>query len=508
MTVSNPFGSFADPAFPHSTIPTMPLLGLSDSERALIETLRNQAYRLRADMLLTESYYLGVQVIQNLRIAIPKELEFLRTLVGWPAMAVDPYVERLRADSFRVPDATEGDDYLADIFADNDFASEQSLAFTDALSMGRSYWMVGSPLETGGAPQVTVESPLNMGVLWDLRGTTPRAAMQEYWSSDGRRRGALLVPNQTVHLAENDKGEWEVFDRDEHGFDFVPVVRMAHRPRTNNRDGRSAISPALRSYTDAACRTLLGLEVARELYSVPQRIILGATEADFQKSDGTAKSAWDTYITRVLALERDDEGNLPELKQMTPYDPSVFTKLLDWFASAAAGEVAATPQDMGLYTQGNPASADAVVAGESRRDRRGIKMQHQFGTPLIRVAQYAARFDNRGVLPDKYRRLECDWDSVSMATPGVTADAVTKEIAAGSVPPTSDVVLKKLGYSRVERARLAQDREADGAQSLLAEIASNLQVKQAREDKVAIKDAAPAASMPDSAPIKPPAPSK
>jgi hypothetical protein len=472
----------------------MPLLGLSEDERQLIQSLMNQAYRSRAQMVLAEAYYLGVQVIANLRIAVPKELEFLRTLVGWPAMAVDPYVERLRVDSFRVPTATEGDDHLSEIFAENDFASEQSLAFTDALSMGRSYWMVGSPVESGGAPQITVESPLNMGVLWDLRGTAPRAAMQEYWSEDGRRRGALLVPNQTIHLAENDRGQWEIFDRDEHGFDFVPVVRMAHRPRTNNRDGRSAITPALRSYTDAACRTLLGLEVARELYSVPQKALLGASEADFQNSDGTPKNAWDTYITRVLALERDEDGNLPELKQMTAYDPGVFTKLLDWYASAAAGEVAATPQDMGLYTQGNPASAEAVIAGESRRDRRGLKMQDQFGTPLARVAKYALRFENNGDLPAEYRHIEADWYPVTMPNPGVDSDAITKQVAAGSVPATSDPVLKKLGWNRVERARLAQDRAVDGGASVLAELAKSLTAKEARVDTTIAHDLTPQAA--------------
>lgn len=495
MTVSDTsFSPTADPTFPRTSMPDLPLLGLSEDERALIQALMGQAYRTRTQMVLSESYYLGEQVIQNLRIAVPKELEFLRTLVGWPAMAVDPYVERLRADSFRIPTATEGDDHVAELFAENDFASEQALAFTDALSMGRSYWMVGSPVESGGAPQITVESPLNMGVLWDLRGTSPRAALQEYWSEDLRKRGALLLPNQTVHLAENDRGEWEVFDRDQHGFDFVPVVRMAHRPRTNNRDGRSAITPALRSYTDAACRTLLGLEVARELYSVPQKALLGASEADFQNSDGTPKSAWDTYITRVLALERDEEGNLPELKQMVAYDPATFTKLLDWYASAAAGEVAATPQDLGLYTQGNPASAEAVQAGESRRDRRAQKMQDQFGTPLARVAQYALRFENNGTLPDEYRHLEADWSPVTMPNPAVDSDAITKQITARSVPATSDVVLKRLGYSRVERARLAQDRAVDGGASVLAELARSLTAKEARVDTSIAHDINPQAA--------------
>ncbi len=415
--------------------------------------------------------------MQNLRIAVPAELEFLNTIVGWPAMAVDPYVERLGVDCFRVPTATDGDADIADMMAANGFAAEQTLAYTDALSMGRAYWAVGSPLEKGGAPQITVESPLNMSVEWDLRGYSPTAALQEYWSN-GRRHAALIMPFETIHLATDDNGQWVVADRDKHGFDFVPVVRMANRPRTHNRDGRSEITLPMRSITDAACRTLLGLEVARELYSVPQRAVLGAAEDAFVKSDGTPASAWDTYITKTLGLERDENGDLPELHQWQAYDPSVFTKLLDWYASAMAGMVAADPRDMGLYTQGNPASAEAGQVGENRRDRRAVKMQDQFGLPLSRVAQMGIRFQNKGVLPKEFERLSADWNPVSMATPAVTADAVTKEIAALAVPPTSDVVLKRLGYSAVDRQRLEQDRKReDGRQAARAIAESVMQQK-------------------------------
>lgn len=446
--------------FSSSSIPDLPLLGLSEDERTLILACQAEGWRCRNEMEISEAFYLGVQVIENLRIAIPKELEFIRSTVGWGAMPVDPYVERLNVDSFRVPTATDGDTDIADALAENFFASEQVLAFTDSLSMGRSYWCIGSPAESGAAPVVTVESPLNMSVLWDLRGSKARAAMQEYWQ-DGRRHGVLMVPGKTITLATDDNGQWVIASRDEHGFDFVPVIRMANRPRTHDRNGRSEINMALRYNIAAACRTLLGLEVSREIYSVPQKLILGASESDFQKSDGTPKKAWDTYITSVLALERDADGNLPELKQSQPYDPSVFTKLLDWLASSSAGIVAATPQDMGLYTQGNPASAEAVIAGESRRDRRAINMQDQFSRPLVEVAQMMMQFQNNGILPDKYRTLAADWSPVTMPNPGVTSDAVTKQIASGAIPATSDVTLKALGYSALDRRRLDQDRKAE-----------------------------------------------
>jgi isochorismate hydrolase len=101
-------------------------------------------------------------------------------------------------------------------------------------------------------------------------------------------------------------------------------------------------------------------------------------------------------------------------------------------------------------------------------------MQNQFGVDLVKVAQMAVRFDNKGKLPTEYERLAVDWNPVTMQTPSVTADAVTKEIAAGSVPPTSDVVLKRLGYSSVERARLDQDRKREDGRQVAQALAASL----------------------------------
>lgn len=446
--------------FSTSLIPTLPLLSLSEDERRMILACQAEGWRHRTEYELSRAFYLGTQVLTNLRIAIPKELEFINPVIGWGAKAVDPYVERLNADSFRLAGATDSDSDLDAVMAENGFRSEQSLAFRDAISMGPALWCVGSPLESGGVPRVTVESPLNMSVLWDLRGINARASMQEYWQ-DGRKHGVFMVKGKTITLATDDNGQWVVADRDEHGFDFVPVIRMANLTETVNRGGRSEISHALRYLIAATCRTLLGLEVSRELYSVPQKAILGASEADFVKSDGTPKTAFETYINMVLALERDADGQLPELKQLQPYDPSVFTKLLDWYASAAAGEVKATPQDMGLYTQGNPATSDAVKAGEARRNGRAKSMQRGFELPLVRMAQTVVRFQNKGDLPKEYRGMSVDWSPIVDDDFSVTADGVSKLVKQGVLPATSDVTLKRAGFSAVERRRLEQDRKSE-----------------------------------------------
>lgn len=461
--------------------PTLPGLVLSADERAIVERLASKQANRLARMQLSEAYYLGEQVIDNLRIAVPEELEFLRTIVGWPAFAVDPYVERLEVDGFRLPNATDTDAELGDLAIEIGLESTLPLALTDALAIGRGYWMVGSPLEKGDAPTVTVESPMNVAVEWDLRGLTARAAWQAYWNA-GRRHGALLLPKQTIHLAVNDGGEWEIVDRDEHDFDFVPVVRMPHMPRTNARGGRSAITSAIRSTTDSACRDLLDLEVAREIYSVPGITLLGAAEADFQNTDGTAKSAWEAYITRLRALERDENGDTPEIHQAQVYDPSVFTKVIEMRASQMSSMVAAPPQDLGLYTSGNPVSFESADAQEKRRNRRAQRMQKQFGPDVVDVMKMALRFMNSGVLPDKFRRMTTDWADVDQVSMGIASDAITKQINAGAIPATSDVTLKKLGWSAVERRRLAQDRAADDARKLAQRLTESLGPQQQRQE--------------------------
>lgn len=486
---------FASPLFSPLILPTLPSLTLSEEERAEVAWLEARSLRRRSWLELTRAYYLGQQAIHSLGIAIPPSLAHLRTLVGWPAKAVDPYVDRLSVDSFRVKGATDSDQDLYDLWIANHLDADQKLAYRDALSMGPAYLTAGSPEDPGDAPVICVESPLNMFVRWDVRYAKPRSALQSYFQ-DERRHAALYLPGQTIHLGTDDRGQWEITSRDVHGFDWVPVVRLANRPDTLNRDGQSEIDSYVMSLTDQACRTLLNLTVASELYSVPQKYILGATEADFQNPDGTPRTGWDTYITKVLGLERDEDGNLPAVGQFQAYDPATYTKVLDSLGAQMASHLSAPPQELGLYTQGNPPSSDSVEYQLDPRNKKAKAKQGGFNPELISIMQMGMRFQNRGVLPAKYRSISVDWDDVGVNQPASTADAITKQVAAGNVPPTSDVVLKRLGYSSIERARLDQDRQLDPGAAELAELANSLQAKQARTDVAVANDINPAPTAP------------
>jgi hypothetical protein len=482
--------SFVYPGFEYqnygvATIPGLPLINLRDDERAAIERLQHRMWSDRPLLLLNDAYYKGEQVMTNLGIALPPELTGLRVILGWPRIAVDPYIERLRVDSFRLATADSADETLSMLRLVNGLESEESLSFTDALVMGRGWLTIGRDEDDGpdDLPDVCAESPLNLVADYDSRSQMPKAALQTYYN-EGRQYGAYYLPNETIHLAMSDQGQWEITFRDEHNFGFVPVVRVANRPRANQRYGVSEISNELKSITDAACRTLLNLTAASEFYSVPQKLILGATEEDFVDKDGNKKSAWETYIGRVLALQRDAEGALPEVHQFQAYDPSVFTKVLEMYASQAAGILGAPPQDLGLYTQGNPISAEAAQVNEARRDRRARHMQAHFGKALAQVGQISMRFMNNGDLPAGYEHLAVDWQDPQIPNLAGMADAYTKLMTEGALPRQHDAIMRRLGFNDVERRQMLRALESDPAAHFIAEVGSAVTTRAIRAASV------------------------
>lgn len=493
------FPSLTGAAFPGPTI-----AGLSDDEQSWVRTLSTKLAYLMPSMLVRNDYYEGLQRLQDLGVSIPPQLAGVRTVVDWPRICVDPLVQRCVIDGFRLPDATDVDDELAEHWQANDMDAEAPLAFLDALVYGRGYMIVGSPDVLGDSPIITVESPSNCTMVWDPRTRATRAAYQAY-EVEGVFRAVLYLPDVTISMSRELAGApWQVDDRDEHNFGEVPVVRLANRMRAADREGRSEITPAVMNTTDSACRSLLGMEIAREFYSVPHRYILGATESDFQAPDGTAKSALDMVMSKFLAFERDEEGNAPTVGQFTAFDPSVFTKIVDTHAKLMASYTQYPPDYFGQTSTANPASADAIRVAHDGLNRRGRAVQKQFSNPLRRVQGLVWRFANGGAeLPVEMRRMATDWVDVETLMPAATSDALFKQVQMGAVPPTSDVTLKRLGYSAVDRARLAQDRAVDAGASVLAELAMSLQEKEARADVTVARDINPAAAK--AAPVNPPA---
>jgi len=289
-----------------ATIPDLPLLTLSDDEEQLLQVLRAEQIRERYHLQLRDAYFNGEQLVRDLGISIPPQLKGLHTVIGWPRIGVEALEQRLDLEAFRW---ASGDDNaeLTEIADANCLFDESSLAHLDAFVYGRGYLAVGTA-DCGTdecPPLISIESPLDMSVLWDPRTRVTTAALRQCQPdlleqpellSEEDQMVVLYLPDQTIQAVPGAAGGWVVVDRDMHGLGMVPVLRMANRQRTADRIGRSEITPEVMSITDAACRRLMGIEVMAEFFGAPARYILGASESAFASSSAslrmTLRRAW------------------------------------------------------------------------------------------------------------------------------------------------------------------------------------------------------------------------
>lgn len=418
------------------------------------------------------AYYDGKQRLKDLGISTPPQLRHMDAVIGWPGTAVDVLEERLDFEGWDITD-------LDLVYRANDLDVKSSQAHLDALIYGTSFVTVTSGREGEPDVLVSVVSPNDIVARRDNRTGRVLEACQ-YISGDvpGSQEGSTAVlfrEDETVWLSF-DRGDWVVTAKDEHGLGRVPVVQLVNRPRASKLNGRSEITPAVRSYTDMALRTLVGSEVAREFYAVPQRYLLGAPEEFFTDEDGNPRGAWDAMAGKILAIGRDeDTGEIPTTGAYPSHSPQPFFEQIRQLAQLLSAETSIPQSYLGFSTD-NPSSADAIRMAENRLVKRAERRQGMFGKAWTEVARLALMVrDGRGYgsLSDDELTIRPLWRDASTPTRAAAADEVVKMIQVGVYPAQGDYAMKRLGLSPQDREMLRRDRAGD-TQGVLARLEAQL----------------------------------
>lgn len=434
----------------------LPLSTLSDDESLLIDELLSRLSLYETSNALKAAYYEGEQRVQMLNISIPPALQKLETVVGWPGTTVDVLEERLDWYGWTT---TDEDPYgLGDVYNANALDVDGSLGHLDALIYGTSFAVVGAGMAGEPDPLVTIHSPRAMTGLWSARLRRLEAAVSTVVTDGQVVEATMYLPGETVIVSrQHIGGRWTIEDRDRHNLGRVPVVQFVNRPRASRLGGRSEISRAVRYYTDAAVRTMLGMEINREFYSAPQRYALGVEPSDFISPDGTVQTGWETVMGRVWAIGRDEDGELPQVGQFTPASPAPYLEQVKGLAQLIAAEAAIPPSYLGFQTD-NPASADAIQRSEARLVKRAERRQKVFGRAWQEVGRLALLVRDGRVPDDFTSTVTADnWRDASTPTRSAAADEATKLVGADILPPDSRVTMDRIGLTPAEQRQVVAD---------------------------------------------------
>lgn len=442
-------------------------MSLTNDELLLIQTLIHKLNRHQFQNSVRERYYEGKNRLKDLNISIPPGLKTLDTVIGWAGTTVDVLEEHLDFEGY-IGGQQLG---LSDIFRENELDLESSQGHKDALIYGTGFVFVGTGMEGEPNPLITIESPKRATALYDMRTRRPVAALLANYSDEGIvESGSVYLANETIYFELRNRTYVETM-RDVHNLGRVPCAPLINNPRSGDPWGRSEITRGVISLVDSAVRTLVGAEVAREFFSAPQRYILGADESAFLDPDGNPTNGWNVIQGRVLGIAyNDDDGVMPQVGQFSANSPAPYFDQIRAYANLLAGETAIPVAYLGYPADGNPASADAIRALESRLVKKAERRQKQFGRTWLEVARLSLLVRD-GVVPPEFSQVRPIWRDPATPTVAAAADAAVKLITAGVLLPDSEVTYNRLGFSDTDKAQLARDKAGSQAINLVQQLA-------------------------------------
>lgn len=428
------------------------------------------------------SYYDGSVRVHSLNIAVPPQLANIGVVCDWPSTVVDTHHERMNFLGW-----DDGDGYGMAEF-NRTFAAADRIqeSVQDSLIYGVGFLSVE---QVPGTNQWALHSvsPLDGTLRWDPITGRASAALRIIRNA-GLSADGWVYSREVIHF----EGYSIVVQPGTHPNDaevvyeyktvpgMVPFFRIRNKLRSREWYGRSLITPSVKYYTQAAARTMLGMEINREFYTTPQRYAMGADMSDFTASDNPShqemvEAGWRVTMGRMLAIPRDEDGQVPSVGQFTAAPPTPYIEQLRAYSQLLASATGLPTAYLGFSTE-NPPSGDAIRAWLERLIRSIEGQQrlitgdlNQLGWTLLYLTGTA-----RPVWAEFTKQVAPKWESPATQQLAAESDALVKLIGAGVLPATHPWVLDRLRIPLEDQRAMKAELAKQTADKRLNELGSKL----------------------------------
>ena len=339
-----------------------------------VEYLRNKLTSKRGRVMLRYSYYEMKHLARDFGISTPPDLVNFMHVLGWCARALDSLADRLCFQAF------DNDAYnLNGIYAANNQDILVDSAILGALISSCDFIYITAGAD--GSPQMRViDGRHATGIIDPVTNMLKEGyAVLEFDELDQPLVEAYFIPGATTIFEKGKQYTYTVKNVAPYPL-LVPVI---YRPDATRPFGHSRISRACMTIVDGAVRTVKRSEIAAEFYSYPQKYILG------MDPNAEEMEKWKVTMSSMLRIDKDDDGDKPQVGQFQTAPQTPHTEQLREFAGLFAGETGLTLDDLGFPSQ-NPSSSEAIRAAHETLRLTARKAQRTLGVGLLNAGYLAA----------------------------------------------------------------------------------------------------------------------
>lgn len=417
------------------------------------ETLLKKLEKHESKVQRKYDYYNADNHTRDYGIAMPNQMKNIKPGVGWIGRAVNILSDRVIFDGFANDNFS-----INDLFASINAGPVINQSKHDAFIAGCAFVAIGDnpDPESNGKILIPFTAAEATGVVDTKTGLLKTGVAVTRWAypTDGRRRKVLsaedyiiFAPSYTATFANRKLAQ--VFPNPTGRPLLHPIAtrQSADRPL-----GKARVTNTARRIVNEVVRVKRRYEVAGEFYSIPQRYIVGL--ADGAKKDDKLDSA----IGRVWTITKDEDGDSPEVGQLTQMNIDQFSSAKKDLARDFCAETALTLRNLG-YESGNPSSAESLEALSDDLILEAETAQNTMGEQIKQIAiTLRLALDQNNVIPAELNNLKPAWKPIFRVDAGAVGDAVYKLTQVMPELLGNPKLYQMLGIGIREAEQLSQER--------------------------------------------------
>lgn len=436
-----------------------------------------------------DTYVKGENCLSNLSIFIDDRMGDLGISLPWSRLAVTAVHDRMQVDAIYVDDEEENE-IIQEILDENDFLAKFGESLYEALKYGCSYMLSNyGNGEFEPSVKMTSESPNLAFGEYDAGSRLLNSLLKVRIEKDAGGRdtityGEIYLPDVILYFRVNNGSQFEILQARK-GFGYVPGVKLVNSEDGSLGAGESEVNHTIRRLSDFALTQFSNMRVASDAYGQPITYIVGAGVQPHESEGGAAKPiklntrAGSTWAIPNVTSKDGKEISKPEVGQLSAGKPDTYITIAEALVKQLAMATRIPESQLGVGATNIPASAEAIKNNEQPFTRRIEKKQRIFTEPIQKIVRIAYQMKTGKKLTSKVR---VKWVEAGTNTLASNTDAMTKAIAAGVLPATSDFVYDKLGVPYSERKKIREELNK-GQNSLLVKAILEKSAKVSQTDE-------------------------